>query len=223
MGHGRAQRKCPKFAYDCPIPFLWYIYCQDIGTMDIAYTGPRCSQWPSLPFCSEAVGYKMNKENVLLLEKRRKRIFTEILVFQRLLDFQSRFFCFSGFFHLLCTKDARIIAKFFLLLLRGGEEPSEGEKLHDLWIIEWDCEKCILLVTFESYCLSQIKPFARIPISDFSVGAAAYCESGSIYCGVNIEMKHISMGQVTLLACFGYPSRWSMLSNVRSRMRWFTR
>lgn len=66
--------------------------------MDIAYTGPRCFQWPSLPFCSEAVGYKMNKENVLLLEKRRKRIFTEILVFPAIARLSITIFLFQWIF-----------------------------------------------------------------------------------------------------------------------------
>ncbi|KAK8805414.1 hypothetical protein WA158_002070 [Blastocystis sp. Blastoise] len=43
---------------------------------------------------------------------------------------------------------------------------------------------------------SQIKQYANIPISNFCVGAAALGKTGSIYCGVNIELKYISMGQV---------------------------
>ena len=44
----------------------------------------------------------------------------------------------------------------------------------------------------------QIKPKARVPISQFRVGAAAYTESGRIFLGTNMEFRNVAMNQVSL-------------------------
>ena len=46
----------------------------------------------------------------------------------------------------------------------------------------------------------QIKPKARVPISHFRVGAAAYTASGRIFLGTNMEFKNVAMNQVQLLS-----------------------